>query len=297
MFELRSIEVDGGRLCVGVSGAEPSGARATVIAAHGITASHVSWTAVARALPSDLALVAVDLRGRGASAALPPPFGMRAHCADLLRVLDALALDSVVVAGHSMGGYVTAMLAADHPTRVRSLVLVDGGFPLEVPPGVVLDDVVAAVVGPAIARLSTTFPSRDDYLDFWRRHPAFARAEAWNRDVEAYLDYDLEGDAPELRSRVSVAAVQADGLELLVDTEAGRAVERVRCPIEIVRVERGLLDEPSPLVPLPIIDSLVRAPYSVTTVPDLNHYTLVFHPSGASAVADAIVRASATGAA
>lgn len=294
MFELQSIDVDGGRLCVGVSGPEPARARATVVAAHGITASHVSWAAVARAIPGDLSFVAVDLRGRGASASLPAPFGMRAHCADLLRVLDALGVDSAVAAGHSMGGYVASMLAADHPERVRSLVLVDGGFPLPVPAGVAPDDLVAAVVGPAVARLSMTFASRDEYLEFWRRHPAFTRAEAWNDDVEAYLLYDLEGDASDLRSRVSSAAVQADGLELLVDTEAGRAVERVRWPIEIVRVERGLLDEPSPLVPLPVIEALVHAPHSVTTVPDLNHYTLVFHPSGARAVADAIVRASAS---
>jgi hypothetical protein len=121
-------------------------------------------------------------------------------------------------------------------------------------------------------------------------------------DVVAYLDYDLGvtdlgvtdlgGTPPDLRSRVSAEAVQADGLELIVERAAGRAVERVRCPIEIVRVERGLLDEPSPLVPLSIIDELVHGPHTVTTVPDLNHYTVMFDPRGAAAVAAAIVRAS-----
>jgi hypothetical protein len=66
----------------------------------------------------------------------------------------------------------------------------------------------------------------------------------------------------------------------------------VRCPIEIVRVERGLLDEPSPLVPLAIIDELVHVPHTVTTVPDLNHYTVMFDRRGAAAIAAAIVRAS-----
>ena len=68
MFEMRSIDVDGGTLIVGLSGPAPTRARATVVAAHGITASLMSWKAVARALPDDIALVAVDLRGRGASA-------------------------------------------------------------------------------------------------------------------------------------------------------------------------------------------------------------------------------------
>jgi pimeloyl-ACP methyl ester carboxylesterase len=303
LFELRAIDVEGGTLTVGLSGPAPSRARATVVAAHGITASLMSWKAVARALPDDIALVGLDLRGRGASASLPPPFGMRAHCADLLKVVDEFSLDDIVAAGHSMGGYVTSMFAASHPARVRSLVLIDGGFPLTAPVGLRPDQVVEAVVGPAVSRLSMTFASRDDYYAFWRRHPALAHG--WNDDVVSYLDYDLgvtdlEGTDPEgtdlaLRSRVSAEAVQADGLELIVDREAGRAVERVCCPIEIVRVERGLLDEPSPLVPLAIIDELVHGPHTVTTVPDLNHYTVIFDPRGAAAVAAAIVRAASVG--
>jgi hypothetical protein len=62
-----------------------------------------------------------------------------------------------------------------------------------------------------------------------------------------------------------------------------------------VRVERGLLDEPHPLVPLSVIDELVRGPHAVHTVPELNHYTVVFHPLGAAAVAAAIDRASTSG--
>ena len=293
MFELRSIAVDGGMLTVGLSGPEPARAATTVIAVHGITASLVSWSAVARALPADVSLVAVDLRGRGGSASLPGPFGMRAHCTDLLRVLDALSVDEVVAAGHSMGGYVVAALAASSPSRVRSLVLIDGGFPLAAPPGLRPAEIVEAVVGPAVSRLSMTFATRDAYHDFWRAHPALARPEIWNEDLLAYLDYDLDGEPPQLRSRVAAAAIQADGLELITDDAAGRAVTHVRCPIEIVRVERGLLDEPSPLVPLSIIDELVRAPRTVTTVADLNHYTLMFDPRGAAAVAAAIARASA----
>jgi len=203
---------------------------------------------------------------------------------------------------------------------VRSLVLIDGGFPLMAPAGLRPDQIVEAVVGPAVSRLSMTFSSRDAYHDFWRRHPALARRDAWNDDVIAYLDYDIEGtdiegpdiegpdieatdieatdierEPPQLHSRVSADAVQADGLELITDTDAGRAVERVRCPIEIVRVERGLLDEPNPVVPLAIIDEMVHGPHTVTTVPDLNHYTVMFDPRGAAAIAAAIVRASSAG--
>ncbi len=40
----------------------------TIVAAHGITASGMSYRTVARYLPPEWCLVAVDLRGRGGSA-------------------------------------------------------------------------------------------------------------------------------------------------------------------------------------------------------------------------------------
>lgn len=42
---------------------------------------------------------------------------------DVLRVLDTLGLDDAHLVGHSMGGIMAQHLALDHPTRVRSMVL------------------------------------------------------------------------------------------------------------------------------------------------------------------------------
>ena len=40
-------------------------------------------------------------------------------------MLDALGLEDVVVLGHSWGGFLAAVLAIEHPDRVRGLLLVD----------------------------------------------------------------------------------------------------------------------------------------------------------------------------
>src|SRR5262249_21760632 len=156
------------------AGADPRGARAVVVALHDVASNHMAWRAVARELPG-IALLAPDLRGRGRSAALPLHDSFSRHAEDVVAVLDAFGLDRALIAGHSMGAYVAAGVAADHPERVSKLVLIDGALPLPVP-----DDVDAdAVLGPALARLRMTFDSPEGYVAFWRSHPAF---KDWSED-------------------------------------------------------------------------------------------------------------------
>ncbi len=100
----------------------------------------------------------------------------------------------MVVVGHSMGAFVSVVLANLFPERVRSLVLVDGGLPLQVPAELSDEQIVAAVLGPAAERLNATFPSREVYRSYWKQHPAFSAD--WSPLVEEYVDYDLTGEEP-----------------------------------------------------------------------------------------------------
>ena len=166
----------------------------TILAIHGVTASHRCWDMLAAALPG-YRLIAPDLRGRGRSNALPGPYGMAQHADDMADVLDFLGVPQALVVGHSMGGFVSVMFAHRHAGRVASLLLVDGGMPLRMPEGMTTDSLIAAL-GPAADRLSMTFPDHEAYRNFWRVHPAFV--DSWNEAVTDYIDYDLVGIPPEL---------------------------------------------------------------------------------------------------
>jgi lipase len=279
------IPVAGGTLRALVWGSAP----ATLVCLHGVTASAVSFQALADRLADRFTVVALDLRGRGLSADLPGPYGMAAHAADVVATLDHLGVSRAALLGHSMGGFVAVQTAVLHPDRVKRLHLVDGGLPLDVPDGLEPDAIVAAVLGPALERLRRTFPTRDAYHDFWRDHPAFVD-EPWTSYLTDYFDADLTGTPPELRSRVSEAAVMADGRDQLVNTDLLRLSE-LDLPVSLVRAPRNLIDEPTPLYSDETVEQTrARLPHLVDrVVPDVNHYTLVLSDRGADAVAASVV--------
>ncbi len=262
-----------------------------VIAIHGITASAVSIQPLADRLADRYRIVAPDLRGRGGSAGLPGPYGMSAHATDMVALLDHLGVARAVVIGESMGGYVTVQLAVSHPERVGRIVLVDGGLPLPVPQALLADPdaAVAAILGPALARLRMTFESRDAYQAFWKDHPALR--DVWNPYIEDYIDADLTGEAPELRSVVSEPAVIADGRDQLVNSDLQRLSE-ISCPVTLVRAGHDLMNGPDPLFSAEVVAAVAAElpQLVVVNAPELNHYSLMLTDAGADLVAGAVLQ-------
>lgn len=279
-----------------------------VLAIHGITSSSQNWVAVARSLEqmapagrarrgeadtSAIALLAVDLRGRGASNELPGPYGLAAHERDMVAVLDHFGIERGVVVGHSLGAYIAARVAADHPDRVRAVVLVDGGLRIPQREGTDPETFLESFLGPTLARLQMRFASPAEYHDWWRAHPAFATGDIDDADLVRYADHDLVGEEPELRSAVSEEAVRADAADLV---ESGDDALRLTVPATMLCAPRGLQDDPNPMQPLEVArEWAAGAPElrRVIAVPDVNHYTIALGETGARAVAAAVAAATA----
>lgn len=291
-FEVRyEVPVAGGALRVARAGPPVPEADAVVLAVHGVTSSLEVWRAVAREVTAAtrVALLAPDLRGRGRSAHLPGPYGIAAHLADLIAVLDDAGAEQAVMVGHSLGGFVAAGLAAQHPERVAGLVLLDGGLMVPAPPDQDLGEVLEAMIDTALARSEMTLESVDEYVEFWRMHPAFARA--WDDDVDAYARYEVAGDHGDMRFVVCKAAVRSDLTDLAYDEAARTAVERVSAPIRLLRAPRGMLNDSYPVLPRPILDAFLAAQPGahVEEVADVNHYTIALGAgAGPRTVAEAI---------
>jgi lipase len=288
-YRVHDVQVVGGALRVGEWGpGDP--AAPTVIAVHGITGSHLSWAMVAEAIPQ-VRLIAPDLRGRGRSAGLPGPYGMARHAADLEAVMEALDLPRSILVGHSMGGFVAAVAAHRSPDRFREVLLIDGGLPLAIPEGITKEALLEATLGPAAARLSMTFPDRANYLEFWKKHPAFA-GDQWSQAVVDYANYDLTGTEPQLRPSASLEAVRQDSYDLYDGGGALAALTELRQPVLLLTAPRGLLNQtPGLYSPSEVERWRAELPaVTIREVPDVNHYTIVMGAAGASAVAGELGR-------
>ncbi len=147
----------------------------------------------------DRTLAAIDLRGRGRSAAgKRGSHGWAAHARDVLAVADALGAERFDFIGHSMGAFVGLSLMKQAPHRVRSLVLIDAvGVPdlRAMPP----------ILG-AARRLGAVYPSAEAFLALVKGVGVVPWDEFW----EAHYREDLVETEGGVRQRASRDAVVED---------------------------------------------------------------------------------------
>jgi lipase len=103
---------------------------ARVLAIHGLTGHGQRWQHLAERHLPELAVAAPDLLGHGRSS-WAAPWTIDANVAALAGLLDEQADGPVAVVGHSFGGAVALHLAAAHPERVATLVLLDPAVGLD----------------------------------------------------------------------------------------------------------------------------------------------------------------------
>lgn len=101
------------------------GSGPAVVLLHGTSANHAVWQPVGDILARHARVIALDQRGHGRSDKPAHGYSGDDFVTDVITVLDALGIDTAVVAGHSLGGRNSWLAAARHPARVSGAVVVD----------------------------------------------------------------------------------------------------------------------------------------------------------------------------
>lgn len=195
---------------------------------HGVCASLHTWDRWAEELVKQHRVVRLDIPGFGLTG--PPRVRTKYTVELLLETVEAfvehVGLGSYGVIGNSLGGYVAWSLAARHPTRVTSLVLVDtAGYRLEkIPP------LIAIAAVPGAATLSRLGQPRSIiktalsqvYHDVSKLHPD---------DELRYFELAQRSGNSHATIKIFRAIVRAND-EILARTPA--AVKAIRCPVLVM---------------------------------------------------------------
>jgi non-heme chloroperoxidase len=121
---LSYLEIDGTKLaCAERGSGDP------VIFVHGALSDYRSWSPQLRSLSDKYRTIAYSRRFHYPElTAIPDQYSYRRHVDDLIALIEQLGLDHVNLVGHSYGATVAALVAAERPELVRSLVLGEPGL-------------------------------------------------------------------------------------------------------------------------------------------------------------------------
>ena len=124
-FRSDFLDTDVGRLHFLIR--EPATGLGTLVLVHGLGTSSSSWFKALRHINARYRIAALDLPGFGFSSAKnPKEFCTLQECVTALTAfVTHLDRGPITLLGHSLGGWVSARFAAQHPEQVRYLILVD----------------------------------------------------------------------------------------------------------------------------------------------------------------------------
>lgn len=100
-----------------------------VVLLHGYGETGDMWSPLASDLARDHQVIVPDLRGLGLSSKPSSGFDKKTQAGDLAGVLAVLGVGEIDLVAHDIGNMVAFQFAAQHPDRVRRLVLIDAPVP------------------------------------------------------------------------------------------------------------------------------------------------------------------------
>lgn len=244
---------------------EVTGTGPDLVLVPGLGSSPETWDAVTASLAQEYRIHRVHVAGFAGRPPSGDPETLLARAgAEIIRHLDCQKVERAAYAGHSMGGFLGLMLAADHPDRITRVVVVDSlpFFPLIYNPGATVRSAAGMAEG---TRLGILAQDRDSF------------AEGQRRTVLSLVkNPDLHGRVAEW-SIASDRATFAGAIHALMTTDMRPRLPEVKAPVRVIAAA-------NPYAPRSRIEPLYSAAYAGTPdmklsiIEDSYHFIMLDQP-------------------
>ncbi|MBT2206953.1 alpha/beta fold hydrolase [Actinomadura sp. NEAU-AAG7] len=221
------------------SASGPAGGPALVLV-HGWGCSRGDFDAVTDHLPGDHRVLAVDLAEHGDSRSARDVFTMAEFARDVAAVLEAEAVGSAVVAGHSLGGAVAVEVGRLLPDTITHIVALDALHYLSLFPALsegeaaalerlFRDDFAGAVRG--LVEGGSPEGTDPALKDAYFEKMVAVRQPGGLRAIEGLVRWDMDAALDGARQPITVFAIR--------DLVAREAIDRYGDRLDIVLVDLG----------------------------------------------------------
>ncbi len=267
-----STDQECGRFTVHFSRRTVASGNNTLVLLHGLGTSSSTWIHVLPDLDPTWNVLAIDLPGFGFSTVdNGEPFARLAeHVEAVSSIVETNLARPFLLLGHSLGGWIAARYALEHPSGVFHLILADTA-------GVLCDDTVE--LGKAF-QIDSTADLRRLLNRVWLHYPWYFRPfypsiqkDLHRRNVPEFVRSVEEKDF--LNSRlgelsgktsiiwglqdrlislqaVDVLKAKVPGLEIHLIDRCGH-VPQLECPVEFTRVLRGIMEREGASKKIPLV--------------------------------------------
>lgn len=204
---LKSVDLPNGLHLPYIEQGEAAGVPLVLV--HAIGDSRRSFELLLPHLPDSIRVLAPTQRGHGDATRPPAGYRSRDFAADLVAFLDAVHVETAVIAGASSGGLVAQRFAIDNPSRTMGLVLMGSPLRLGDKPAVreLWDSTISRLTDPAVPQFARGFvegmlarPVPPAFVESMVQESARVPAFVWRATCEGLLEDDFSHELGRVRA-------------------------------------------------------------------------------------------------
>ncbi len=244
MPHMKEWECDLGYLSLrGLASRPDKPTKSLVVAIHGFLDNANSMTEQACAFP-DSYFIAIDLPGHGKSDHRPTGvhYNLLDYVQDLHSLVNKLAVENVILVGHSLGGIIASLFAGLFPERVSALISIDACGPITKPASTSHSQIRESIESrankmvprkPKPISLDTAVSLRvakTDLSEKWCKH-------ILKRNIIITDDNEVQWS--------SDSRLRTHSLLRLTDEQAENIISQIRCPVLILAASNSFKALPS----------------------------------------------------